>query len=457
MSDISQRLDRLKKLADDRVIPEIKARRAVLRTFRATLVSHRDAIVDALQGDLGKCPFETLSGELLGVLGILNFLEKKLPKLAAPRRRRVSPINFPASGALLPEPYGVALVVSTWNYPLSLALEPLFGAYAAGNRVVVKLPSRSLRTTALLRWLIEKTFPLDEVVVVSDEMHLKELLERPFDYIFLTGSAAAGKLALRAAAEHFTPVTLELGGKSPCIVDHTADLKRAARKIAWGKFSNAGQTCVAPDYLLVEKSVREELICQLGIAIRQMYGDDPLKSPDYGAIIDASGYERLSKMLSHGRLLYGGEKDPASLQIAPTIIDQLDDGDPLLKEEIFGPILPVVAFEKDEELVARLPKLPKPLALYYFGKDKKRMNWLKKSTSSGALVFNDVVTHFLNFHLPFGGVGASGMGCYHGRQTFETFTHLKPVMKQSRFWDFSFRYPPYGKLRMKLMKFLTKF
>ncbi|MCQ2352650.1 MAG: aldehyde dehydrogenase family protein [Victivallaceae bacterium] len=457
MSEISKRLDRLKELADDRVFPDVKARRAVLRCFRAALISHRDAIIEALQSDLNKCPFETLSGELLGVLGILGFLEKKLPKLAAPRRRKVSPINFPASGCLLPEPYGAVLVVSTWNYPLSLALEPLLGAYAAGNRVVVKLPARARRTTALLRWLIEKTFPLDEVVVVSDEMHLKELLERPFDYIFLTGSATAGKLALRAAAEHFTPVTLELGGKSPCIVDHTADLKRAALKIAWGKFSNAGQTCVAPDYLLVEESVCGELVRQLGIAIRQMYGENPLKSPDCGSIIDASGYERLSKMLSHGRLLYGGEKDPASLRIAPTVIDQLDAADPLLKEEIFGPLLPVITFENEEELVARLPKLPKPLALYYFGNDKRKMKFLRESTSSGALVFNDVVTHFLNFHLPFGGVGASGMGCYHGRQTFETFTHLKPVMKQSRFWDFSFRYPPYGKLRMKLMKFLTKF
>ncbi len=456
MNEKMEQLDQLKKLADARVMIPVKTRRQTLRCFRRELTSHRAAMTEALQGDLGKCAFETLSGELLGVFGILDYLVRKLPRLAAPRRKLVSPINFPASGALVPEPYGVALVVATWNYPLALSMEPLLGAYAAGNRVVVKLPSRSKRTTALLRYLIEAVFPADEVAVVSDEMHLEQLLKFRFDYIFLTGSASAGKMALRAAAENFTPVTLELGGKSPCIVDGSANLKRAARRIAWGKFSNAGQTCVAPDYLLVEKNVRDELVYQLGIAIRDLYGEYPLESPDYGAIIDEAGYERLNCMLAHGRLLYGGEKDPAARRIAPTIIDQLDADDPLLKEEIFGPLLPVVTFDGDAELIGKLPKLPKPLALYYFGNNKRRMKFLTESTSSGALVFNDVVTHFLNFRLPFGGVGASGMGCYHGRQTFETFTHLKPVMKQSRWLDLSFRYPPYDKFRLALMKFLTK-
>ncbi|MCQ2378097.1 MAG: aldehyde dehydrogenase family protein [Victivallaceae bacterium] len=456
MNDLSARLAALRELADRGETTPVAHRRETLKRFRTVLTAHRREILDALREDLGKPPFETLSGEMKPLLDILGYLIRRLPRLAAPRPRRVSLLNFPAKGYLLPEPYGLVLAAATWNYPLLLTLEPFLGAYAAGNKVVLKLSSRSNCTMTLVGALVSSVFPADEVLVVGREMHLAELAGYRFDYIFFTGSAAGGKILLRKAAENFTPVTLELGGKSPCIVDHTANLSRAARRIAWGKFSNAGQTCVAPDYLLVEESIRSEFTVLLRESIRELYGAEPLKSPDLGKIVDTAAYERLSALASRGRLLCGGEKDPESLRIAPTVIDRLVPDDPLLKEEIFGPVLPLESFVSSTDLLRKLPKRPKPLALYYFGKNRDLKKALSQQYSSGAVVLNDVVTHFLNFRFPFGGVGESGMGAYHGKLTFDTFSHLKPVMERSRFFDFSLRYPPYDKFRLALLKFFTR-
>ena len=451
-----KRLADMRRAADACERPSVSQRRTRLKKLLALVVEYRQAAIAALRDDLGKSAFESCATEILPLVDILRYLIRKLPKLARPRNAGVSWMNFPAEGALVPEPYGVVLVVATWNYPLLLALEPLAGAYAAGNRVVLKLHDRSQHTNGFLHWLIREAFG-DEVLVVDNEIRFPELIREKFDYIFYTGNGQGGREVLGAAAGNLTPATLELGGKSPCIVAPGANLKVAARRIVWGKFTNCGQTCVAPDYLLVHTSLKDELAEQLKCAVRQFYGTSPLDSPDYGHMIDVRAYERVSKLADGGRLICGGDKQPERLAIEPTIVDRLDAADPLLAEEIFGPVLPVVTYANDDALFAELRRRGKPLALYCFGGNRKLRARLTSGSSSGALVFNDVVTHFINPQMPFGGVGTSGMGAYHGRRTFETFSHFKPVMKQSRWFDLPFRYPPFSRLRTWFLELLIRF
>lgn len=451
-------LDRLaarRALADACDYPDVRKRREGLKRLLKLLIGHRENVFAALHDDLGKSEFESGSTELLPLVTILRYLIRKLPGLARRRRCGVSWMNLPGTGYITPEPYGLVLVVATWNYPLLLALEPLAGAYAAGNQVVIKLNDRAPRTSALIQWLLSEAFG-DEITVLDGECRLSELLEERFDYIFFTGSAEGGREILRAAAPHLTPVTLELGGKSPCIVAPGAVLKTAARRIVWGKFTNCGQTCVAPDYLLVHESLKDELMVCIRGAIRSFYGEHPLESPDYGHLVDVRAYERISRLAASGRLVVGGDKKPEKLVLEPSVVDQLDSGDPLLNEEIFGPVLPVVAYRNNAELFSELRKHGKPLALYCFGGDRKLRDLLRRGTSSGALVFDDVVTHFVNNDMPFGGVGSSGMGAYHGRRTFDTFVHYKPEMVQSSWFDLPFRYPPFSKLCTAFLNFLIR-
>lgn len=453
---LDDRLAARRALADACDYPSVSHRRERLKKLLALLVKHRKAVAAALRDDLGKSEFEGYSTELLPLTEILRYLIRRLPSLSAVRRVPVSWMNFPASGRLVPEPYGLVLVVATWNYPLLLALEPLAGAYAAGNQVVLKLHDRSSHVSGFLQWLIGEAFD-GEVLVIDGECPLPELLKRKFDYIFYTGSDRGGRDVLRAAAENLTPATLEMGGKSPCIVAPGANLRTAAKRIVWGKFTNCGQTCVAPDYLLVHSALKEKLMLQLQKAIREFYGDHPLESPDLGHVIDIRAYERLSLLAASGRLVCGGDKDPERLMIEPSVIDRLEGGDPLLEEEIFGPLLPVVSYDSDSALFSELRRRGKPLALYCFGGDRKLRRALRSGTSSGALVFDDVVTHFVNPAMPFGGVGSSGMGAYHGRRTFDTFVHLKPEMTQSSWLDWPFRYPPFSRLRTALLELLIRF
>lgn len=449
------RLAERRKLADDCVYPEVAERRKRLKKLLSLVIEHREAAAAALRDDLGKSAFESCSTELLPLTGILRYLIRKLPKLARTRHVGVSWMNFPASGRIVPEPYGLVLVVATWNYPLLLALEPVAGAYAAGNQVVLKLHERAPHVGGFVQWLLAEAFG-DEVTVIDRELTFPELLRERFDYIFYTGNGQGGREVLRAAAEHLTPATLEMGGKSPCVVAPGARLKVAARRIVWGKFTNCGQTCVAPDYLLVHASLKDDLTEQLKQAVRRFYGTSPLECPDLGQLIDSSAYERVSRLAGNGRLICGGDKQPDGLRIEPTIIDRLAADDPLLTEEIFGPVLPVVTYESEAELFTALRRHGKPLALYCFGGDSALRRRLRKASSSGALVFDDVVTHFINPDMPFGGVGASGMGAYHGKRTFETFTHYKPVMEQSRWFDLPFRYPPFSRLRTAFLNFLLR-
>lgn len=452
---ILDRLEARRKLADACDYPDVRARRARLKKLLSLIIERRQTAMDNLRDDLGKSEFECLSTELLPLAGILRYLIRKLPSLARRRRVGVSWMNFPASGCVVPEPYGMVLVVATWNYPLLLALEPLAGAYAAGNQVVLKLHDRAPHVKNFLRWIIEEAFD-GEIIVIDGEMSFEELLKERFDYIFYTGNENGGREVLRAAAEHLTPATLEMGGKSPCVVAPGADLKIAARRIAWGKFTNCGQTCVAPDYVIVQRELKDRLTEELRSAIDDFYGRQPLASPDLGHLVDSRAYARISRLVSNGRLVCGGEKDPRRFAVEPTVIDRLNADDPLLKEEIFGPILPVLTYNNDSELFSELRSHGKPLAMYCFGGDRKLRERLRTGVSSGALVFDDVVTHFINPAMPFGGVGSSGMGAYHGRRTFETFSHYKPVMTQSRWFDLPFRYPPFSKTRTALLKFLLR-
>lgn len=452
---LMERLAERRKLADECVYPSVSQRRARLKKLLSLVIKHREAAVAALRDDLGKSTFESYSTELLPLTDILRYLIRKLPSLARKHRAGVSWMNFPASGYVVPEPYGLVLVVATWNYPLLLALEPLAGAYAAGNQVVLKLHDRAPHVSNFLQWLIEEAFD-DEITALDGEVKFPELLRERFDYIFYTGNGQGGREVLRSAAENLTPVTLEMGGKCPCIVAPRANLKIAARRIVWGKFTNCGQTCVAPDYLLVHSAIKDELTEQLQQAVRKFYGTLPLESPDLGHLIDSRAYGRVSRLAGHGRLICGGDKQPDRLSIEPTIVDRLAPEDPLLTEEIFGPVLPVVTYESDEELFASIRRYGKPLAIYCFGGSGALRKRLRRESSSGALVFNDVVTHFINPDMPFGGVGASGMGAYHGKRTFDTFTHYKPVMEQCRWFDLPFRYPPFSQLCTAFLDLLIR-
>lgn len=433
----------------------VPRRREMLRDVLAFLRTHRSEIFSALNADLHKSEYEAAATEYLPLCGALRYLIRKLPSLARARRGAISPLNFPARGRILPEPYGQVLVFATWNYPLLLALEPACGALAAGNRVVLKLTGKAQRTTQFLRWMIAECFPNGEMIPVQEEIGFDELLDGKFDYIFFTGGEAAGKHVYARAAEQLTPVTLELGGKSPCLVCKDADLRLAAKRIVWGKFTNAGQTCIAPDYLLVQQECKEPFLFELRRWIRTFYGDAPLENPDYPWLINEPHYARLAKWMEHGRLIAGGERNPNRFCIAPTVIDGIEWDDPLMKHEIFGPVLPVLTFRSDEELLAMLKGKPKPLALYCFGGSRRFRRALLDATSSGAVLFDDVVMHFVNSGLPFGGIGESGIGAYHGRWSFETFTHYKPVMYQSRWVDWPMRYPPFRGWKLKLMKFVT--
>ena len=451
-------LDRIREnrrlAASGNTIP-LERRRMLLDRMLKLLIGHRDAVFQAVKDDLGKSEYEVITTELMPLVSIVRYLIRRLPRLAAPKRLPVSILNWPARGRLLQEPYGEVLIGATWNYPLLLTLEPLAGAIAAGNYATVKLAERAPRTMHFLNWLIEESFS-GEVIAVGCEMSWQELLEEPFDYIFFTGGSASGRKVLAAAAPNLTPVTLELGGKNPCIVAPGCNLTVAARRIVWGKFTNSGQTCIAPDYLVVHASIKEELMRRIQTVIREFYGETPLASPDYPHLIDHAAYERVSRLVGSGRLIAGGDKDPERCAIEPTVIDRLEPDDPLLNEEIFGPILPVVEYESDSEMLSEIRRHGKPLALYCFGGNRRLRKILRGNTSSGALVFNDVVTHFINPGMPFGGVGTSGMGAYHGELTFRTFSHAKPEMSRGTFVDFALRYPPYPNWLVKLLKLLVR-
>jgi len=362
-------------------------------------------------------------------------------------RRVPTPLAIqPAVSWIQPEPYGQVLIIGPWNYPVQLLLAPLVGAIAAGNCAVLKPSELAPRTSEVVAGLIARTFPPEFVTVVTGGVEVaQELLSRRWDYIFFTGSTAVGRMVARAAAERLTPYTLELGGKSPCIVTADADLDLAARRIVWGKFFNAGQTCVAPDYLLVERPVMQSLLERLKGCIQRFFGPDPAASPDYARIVNQRHFDRLAGYLRNGQVAAGGQTDRDRLYIAPTLLVDVDWNAPVMQEEIFGPILPVLPFDDLEEVIGRLRQRPRPLALYLFTRSATVRDRVFGSLSFGGGCVNDTLVHLSNPHLPFGGVGESGTGAYHGRFSFETFSHRKAVLQSLPLGDPMVRYQPYGR------------
>lgn len=438
---------------------DIKTRIRLLIALKQSVKAHESDITLALKKDLGKPTAEIWLAEIYIVLDELNTVIKNLQFWAKPRRVKGKWLNTPSKDWIVPEPYGVTLHIAPWNYPFQLALNPLIGAVAAGNTVVLKPSEHAPQTAAVIEKIISKVFPKEWVAVVQGGPETAErLLQFRWDYIFFTGGVRVGKLVAKAAAEYLTPTTLELGGKNPCIVDHTANIKVSARRIAWGKFMNCGQICMSPDYLLVHKSKYEALLAALKGEIVRMYGDDPKTSEDYARLVHEKHAAAMVNLLQKQDILHGGKNDVRSRYVAPTLVavNSLDNA--IMQDEIFGPILPILTYEDETEIDRIVRHYDKPLSFYVFSERKKWANNLMKKHHYGGGMINDVIVYFTNQRLPFGGVGNSGVGSYHGKYSFDTFTHLKSYVDRPTWFDPIQRYAPYGKtfpMLQKILRFLS--
>lgn len=427
-----------------------------LRQLKKAIEQREDQILQALAADLGKPHFESYTSEILMVQKEIDLCVKNLKNWAAPQRVSASLLNFPSQDYIIAEPYGTVLMISPWNYPFQLALIPLIGAIAAGNTVVLKPSESAPHTAQLLSALLGETFAEEWVQVIEGDTDVaQKLLKLQWDYIFFTGSTTVGKIIAQAAAVHLTPVTLELGGKSPCIVDGSTPLEKTARRIVFGKFLNCGQTCIAPDYVLVKKEYQQALVEALGKEIDKAFGKDSAQSKDYGRIIHEKHFDKLVADLREQQIVYGGTHDKASLFFGPTLVVDPPRDSPLFREEVFGPILPLLSYETEEELDDILSDLKNPLAFYVFSSRKKFTQSLLLRYPFGGAVVNDSIIHFTNPNLPFGGVGQSGMGAYHGKHSFELFSHRKPIVKRSFWLDLPQRYAPYPK-SLSTLKWILK-
>jgi aldehyde dehydrogenase (NAD+) len=427
-----------------------------LRTLQACLKANETELLDALSADLGKSSFESYATELGMVYGEITEALSHLSTWMKPHKVPGSLVNFPSRNYTIAEPLGVTLVMSPWNYPVQLSLAPVVAAFAAGDPVVLKPSRYSANTSGVLKRLLDTAF--DKRVISTflggSEMNTL-LLEERFDFIFFTGSTKVGKVVMRSASEYLTPVVLELGGKSPAIIDRSADLKMAARRLAWGKCLNAGQTCVAPDHVLVDRSIMKEFIALYGKEVNAMFGNDPLRGADFPHIINEKHYERLKALLEDGAIAFGGTYDDEEKKISPTVMTDIKQNSPLMTDEIFGPILPVIPYDDFDETIDSLKEKEHPLALYLFTTDGKRMKSIPRSVPYGGGCVNDCVMHLANPHMAFGGFGMSGMGKYHGKDGFETFSHRKSILVKGNHFDVPLRYAPFGKklgLAQKLMK-----
>jgi len=429
---------------------EISFRKESLKRLLTVIQKNEDAICDALYKDFKKSKFESLATEVVLVVKELQIVIKNINRWAKPKSIRASLFNFPSKDFIYSEPYGTVLIIAPWNYPYQLVIAPLIGAIAAGNTVVIKPSELTPATSALLEIMISETFSSEYISVVQgDKETSKELLQQKWDYIFFTGSVKVGKIVVEAAAKHLTPVTLELGGKNPCIVDQTAKLTLTARRIVWGKFVNAGQTCIAPDYLLVHKNIETDFIKELQTEIVRAYGENPKTSKDFPRIINISNFERLSSFLKDGKIVAGGVTDAEDLYIAPTLLQNPSLESEVMQEEIFGPILPILTYSTEADLEKIILRYDKPLALYVFSENKTFAEKILKNFSFGGGSTNDVMIQFVNHRLPFGGVGSSGMGAYHGKHSFDTFSHKKSITRKGTWLDIPFRYAPYeGKINL---------
>ncbi|MGN0400359.1 MAG: aldehyde dehydrogenase [Blautia sp.] len=446
-------IEKQRKFFDIGITKSFRFRYEALERLEKAICKREEEIKKALYQDLHKSSFEGYMTEIGMTLSELRYVKKHL-KGWMRDRRVLSPVSqFPSESIVIEEPYGVVLVMAPWNYPFLLCMEPLIGALAAGNCCVLKPSACSVVVSAVIRRLIQEVFPLEYVAVVEGGREVnQELLEQRFDYIFFTGGKTVGKLVMEKAAWNLTPVTLELGGKSPCIVDETADLKLAARRIVFGKYLNSGQTCVAPDYLLVQETVKEKLMEYMKNQILKMYGKNPFENPDYPAMINEKHYERVMNLIKGELVVTGGYGCRETLQIAPTILDRVTWNAPVMQEEIFGPVLPVLTFRDIQEAETFVKKGEKPLALYLFTGKKETEKRILRNLSFGGGCVNDTIIHLATSRMGFGGVGASGMGSYHGKDSFDTFSHRKSIVRKSNALDLPVRYPPYKKRKEKLLR-----
>ena len=436
---------------------DIKFRLAALDKLKKTIKTHEKELLEAIKQDLGKSASESYMCEVGLLLEKISYTRKHLRSWARTRRKCTPLTNFHAKSMIVQEPYGVVLIMSPWNYPVLLTLEPLIGAIAAGNCAVVKPSAYSPKTSRIVHQLISETFdPQYVAVVTGGRTENADLLEQKFDYIFFTGGVTVGKLVMEKASRHLTPVTLELGGKSPCIIDHTANLRIAARRITFGKFLNCGQTCIAPDYVLVEKPVHDEFVKLLKEETIKMYGEDIFANKDYGKMVNQKHFDRVSGLIAKEKVIYGGRLKEETLQIEPTILDNVSPDDAVMQEEIFGPVLPIIVIENTDEAANFIKSRPKPLALYLFTCDKKVEKQFLREVPFGGGCVNDTIIHIATNNLPFGGVGNSGMGSYHGKKTFETFSHAKSVVKKYTWLDIAMRYQPYTGWKDKLIRLFLK-
>lgn len=455
---ISEKTERLRETFNTGRTRDIEKRIELLASLKSLLKENRHSILDALKLDLNKSENEAWLTEYNETVKETERAIKQVRKWARPEKVRTPMVHKPGKSFIHKEPLGVVLIIGPWNYPWVLMISPLIGALAAGNTVMLKPSEISEHTSALLARLIPKYFPPEIVDIVEGGIEeTTEILRQQFDHIFFTGGETVGKIVMTAAANHLTPVTLELGGKSPCIVDKEVDLEIAAKRIVWGKFLNAGQTCVAPDYLLVHRDIKDDLTRSLVTAIRKSLGDNPEKSNDYGRIINTPHFNRLVSLLECGNIITGGSTNPETRYIEPTILDTIPETAPVMSEEIFGPILPVIPVDSTEDAIRFVNSRPKPLALYCFSENKAIQEKIIRETSSGGICVNDTIVHISSPHLPFGGVGTSGMGNYHGKASFDCFSHRKSVLKKTTRPDPSLRYPPYSRWVQPFMRLVEKF
>jgi aldehyde dehydrogenase (NAD+) len=429
----------------------------MLNRLRDAISHFEGHILEALRRDLNKPMVEGYAAEVHHCLAEISFTLKNLKRWMRPKRVGGSKL-FPLSrGFIVSEPLGTCLVISPWNYPFSLAILPLVASMAAGNCTVIKPSEISENTEKVISEMVSRYFDQEYISVIRGGAETsKELLKERFDYMFFTGGETVGKIVMKAAVENVTPVTLELGGKSPCIVDQDCDFRKAARRIAWGKFLNAGQTCVAPDYLLIQENAKDRLITGIQECILEFYGENPQGSRDYGRIINVNHFDRLSELLGQGKIVFGGKADREGLYISPTLIMDVPEDAKIMEEEIFGPLLPVLGFDQVSEAVDFINRRPKPLALYIFSRNKEFQRKVLSETSSGGVCINDTIIHLTAHRLPFGGVGNSGFGKYHGKAGFDTFSNQKSVLRQTLLFDVPRRFPPTDEKSLKILRTILK-
>lgn len=423
-----------------------------LKALKQEIIKSQDEIANALFLDLHKSYAEAYLTEIGFVIKEINHAIKNLKKWAKNKRVYPSLLTFPSKGYIQNIPLGQVLIISPWNYPFQLAISPLVGAISAGNTAIIKPAELSVNTSKVIKSLIEKVFPSNYInTVIGGKEENLSLLDLDFNHIFFTGSPVLGKIVMEKASKNLVPITLELGGKSPCIIDQTTNLELTAKRIVFGKFLNSGQTCIAPDYILVDKQVKDKLIECLINSINVLYNDSQ-NAEDYGRIISESHFDRLVSMLMDGKILFGGDINRDERYISPTLITDIHSNSNLLSQEIFGPILPIIAYENLDIMLEELRRKPKPLALYIFSKSKSTQNKILSKISSGGVCINDTIMHITPDNLPFGGVGNSGMGSYHGKKSFETFSHQRSVLDRKTYLDLSLRYPPFTETTIKIVK-----